>query len=104
MHYRHKNLIVSKMNTEREIKPAMEVKFENDEKNGKFYIEENGMQSAYMTIVYAGETKFIIDHTVVNPGNEGRGLGKILLKAVVDYARQKGMKIMPLCPFAKSVF
>lgn len=81
----------------------MEIKTDFTEKNGKFFIEENEKISAYMTIVFAGEAKFIIDHTLVEPGNEGRGLGKLLVKAAVDYARQKGMKIMPLCPYAKAV-
>ncbi len=82
----------------------MEIKHLINDKNGSFFIEENGNQIAVMTIVFAGETKFIIDHTEVQPGNEGKGLGKLLLNAVVNYAREKSYKILPLCPFAKSVF
>ena len=29
-----------------------------------------------MTFVFAGEDKIIIDHTEVNPRNEGKGFGK----------------------------
>jgi predicted GNAT family acetyltransferase len=82
----------------------LEIKHLINDKNGSFFIEENGNQIAVMTIVFAGETKFIIDHTEVQPGNEGKGLGKLLLNAVVNYAREKSYKILPLCPFAKSVF
>ncbi|MCD6068157.1 MAG: GCN5-related N-acetyltransferase [Bacteroidetes bacterium] len=82
----------------------MEVKQNGNEKNGVFYIEENGVQIAAMTYVFAGETKFIIDHTRVNEGNEGRGIGKLLVKAAVDFARARQLKILPLCPFAKAVF
>ena len=82
----------------------MEIKNTNDGHKGLFYIEENGKQLATMTYVFAGENKFIIDHTEVNPGNEGKGLGKLLVKAGVEFAREKGYKIMPLCPYAKSVF
>ena len=82
----------------------MEIKQQDDGKKGLFYLEENGKQLATMTYVHAGDTRIIIDHTEVNPGNEGKGLGKLLVKAGVDFAREKHYKIMPLCPYAKSVF
>ena len=82
----------------------MEVKHNLTDRNGIFFLEENGKQIAVMTIVFAGDAKFIIDHTEVKPGNEGKGLGKILLKAVIEFAREKKYKIVPVCPYAKSVF
>lgn len=82
----------------------MEIKQHDTEKNGNFYIEENGKTLAIMTYVYAGEHKFIIDHTQVNEGGEGKGLGKQLVYAAVEFARKKGYTILPLCPFAKSLF
>ena len=54
--------------------------------------------------VFAGEDKIIIDHTEVNQGNEGKGFGKKMVTKAVEFAREKGIKILPLCPFAKSVF
>lgn len=82
----------------------MELKHNFNEKNGRFWIEEDGKELAEMTYVFAGETKFIIEHTEVFSGNEGKGLGKQLVKAAVDFAREKGFKILPLCPYAKAVF
>lgn len=82
----------------------MELKHSHDHKNGVFYLEENGERMAEMTYVYSGETRFIIDHTEVFPAYEGKGLGKLLVKAAVEYARQHKFKILPLCPYAKSVF
>ncbi|MDX1909501.1 MAG: GNAT family N-acetyltransferase [Bacteroidia bacterium] len=76
----------------------------DDGKKGVFYLEENGSRIAEMTYVWAGDTRFIIDHTEVFPGNEGRGLGKQLVAAAVAYARETGKHILPLCPFAKGVF
>lgn len=81
----------------------MELKSDYNEKNGTFYLEENGKRQAEMTYVFAGPGKIIIDHTEVFLGNEGKGLGKQLVKAAVDFARGKGLKILPLCPYAKSV-
>lgn len=81
----------------------MEVKNEFTDKKGTFYVEDNGQRIAVMEYTFAGPGKFIIDHTVVNPGNEGKGLGKLLVKAGVEFARKNGYKIIPLCPYAKSV-
>lgn len=71
---------------------------------GHFFVKADGKQEALMTFVFAGEDKFIIDHTEVNPGNNGKGYGKKMVLAAVDYARENHFKILPLCPFAKSVF
>lgn len=82
----------------------MEVKHSHNETKGFFYIEENGKRLAIMTYVFAGDSKFIIDHTEVYPGSEGKGLGKLLVKTAVDFARGKNYKVLPLCPYAKKVF
>ena len=81
-----------------------EVQLKIDGNKGFFYIEIEGKQEAMMTFVFAGEDKIIIDHTEVNPGNEGKGLGKKMVAKAVEYARENKVKIIPLCPFAKSVF
>jgi predicted GNAT family acetyltransferase len=81
-----------------------EVQIRINDNKGAFYIEVNGKQESLMTFVYAGEDKIIIDHTEVNPGNEGKGFGKKMVTKAVEFAREKGIKIIPLCPFAKSVF
>ena len=53
-----------------------EVQLKINDKNGIFYIEIDGKQEALMTFVFAGDNKIIIDHTEVNPGNNGKGFGK----------------------------
>lgn len=81
-----------------------EVQQKINDKNGAFFIEIEGKQEALMTFVFAGEDKIIIDHTEVNSGNNGKGFGKKMVEKAVEFAREKGIKIIPLCPFAKSVF
>ena len=81
-----------------------EVQIKINDKNGTFFIEIDGKQEALMTFVFAGDDKIIIDHTEVNPGNNGKGFGKKMVTKAVEFAREKGIKIIPLCPFAKSVF
>lgn len=81
----------------------MELKNKYDSGGGEFYMEENGEKLAEMTYVFEGDTKFIIEHTEVFPAYEGKGLGKLLVAAAVDFARQKHFKIVPECRYARSV-
>ena len=82
----------------------MEIKQNNNEKNGIFDAFIDGQHAGEMTYTWAGSDKFIIDHTGVDEGFNGRGVGKEILLAVVDFARKEGKKIIPLCPFAKAQF
>jgi predicted GNAT family acetyltransferase len=77
---------------------------EYDDKKGSFYIKVDDKIEAKMTFVFAGENKIIIDHTEVNQGNNGKSFGKKMVEKAVEFAREKGITILPLCPFAKSVF
>lgn len=69
-----------------------------------YFFEENDHVIAEMTFSMAGEQLMIIDHTFVNDNYRGQGLGKKLLYELVDLARDNNIKIVPLCPFAASVF
>ena len=81
-----------------------EIQLNIDGNKGYFHIDIGGKQEAKMTFVFAGKDKIIIDHTEVNPGNEGKGFGKQMVRKAVEYSRENDIKIIPLCPFAKSVF
>jgi len=82
----------------------MEISQFNSGGKGFFKAADNGAEAGRMTYTWAGEQKMIIDHTEVNPEFKGLGVGKKLVLAAVDYARRHHIKIIPLCPFAKSVF
>lgn len=82
----------------------MDIKFEEGESKGAFYIEEGGKRVAEMTFSKAGGNIFIIDHTQVDDVLRGKNAGKQLVEAAVKHAREHQYKIIPLCPFAKSVF
>lgn len=43
-----------------------------------------------------------LKHTEVPKDLEGRGLGGRIVKFVLEYAQTKGLKVIPLCPFAKN--
>lgn len=82
----------------------MEITQQNEEKRGTFTATEGGTEAGHITYTWAGADKFIIDHTDVYPAFKGKNVGKQLVLKAVDYARENKLKIMPLCPFAKSVF
>ena len=76
----------------------------NRESKGFFKASEDNKEAGRMTYSWAGKDKFIIDHTEVNPDFKGKNVGLQLVMAAVDFARENHLKIIPLCPFAKSVF
>lgn len=41
-------------------------------------------------------------HTVVDPLFEGRGVGSLLVRAVLAEAREQGAGVLPQCPFVRS--
>ncbi len=82
----------------------MNVQQKDDGKKGSFYMEEAGVVAAEMTYVWAGTDRIIIDHTEVSEVLKGKSAGNQMLLKAVAFAREKGIKIVPLCPFARSVF
>jgi hypothetical protein len=57
-----------------------------------------------MTYTVAGSKLVIIDHTEVDESLRGTGAGQALVEAAVQWARTSGQRILPLCPYARSVF
>lgn len=82
----------------------MTIQHETAETKGSFYIQRDGKRIAEMTYSKAGTERIIIDHTEVADEARGEGLGKKLVYEAVEYARKNDLNILPLCPFARSVF
>ena len=83
---------------------SMQISHQENGSKGEWYIEPNEQRLAEMSYSWAGHDKFIIDHTWVDESLRGQHVGRYLLDEAVKFAREKGVKIIPLCPFAKSVF
>ena len=69
-----------------------------------FFVENDGEVQAEMVYTMPSADTMIIEHTEVDDALRGQNVGYTLVSHVVDYARQHHIKIIPLCPFAKSVF
>ena len=74
------------------------------ESNRMLYLNEKNMTIAEITYTSVNKDLYIIDHTSVENGYQGKGIAKELVRAVVDKARKEGKKVMPLCPFANAEF
>jgi uncharacterized protein len=79
------------------------IQHEHSGHRGAFFLERDGERLAQMTYTVAG-SRVIIDHTDVDDRLRGTGTGRKLVEAAVEWARQEKTQLMPLCPFAKSVF
>lgn len=82
----------------------MKVDQEDNGAKGRFFVKEGDEFAGEMTYTWAGNDRIIIDHTEVNDAFRGKRVGFEMVKTAVEFARAKGISIIPLCPFAKSVF
>jgi len=80
----------------------LEVEHTANDHKGIFSIRVDGKRAAELTYSVAGTDKIIIDHTQVSDVLRGTGAGLALVKAAVDWARNMGYGVIPLCPFAKA--
>jgi predicted GNAT family acetyltransferase len=82
----------------------MEVKLRlNEKQHGAFYLMEGEERLGEMVIGISGDD-LTVYHTEIFPQGEGKGLGKKLLEAMVEYVRQHNMKVIALCPYVHAQF
>jgi predicted GNAT family acetyltransferase len=80
----------------------MEIQRDEHGRKGAFFIDENGEWIAELTYVNNNGI-MTIDHTEIDEKLRGEGIGEDMVRAAVEYAREKGLKINAVCPYAKKV-
>ncbi len=60
-----------------------------------------GDLTAFVDYILMGK-KIIYTHTEVPVSLEGRGIGSLLARSVMEFARENGLRVIPLCPFLAS--
>jgi predicted GNAT family acetyltransferase len=81
-----------------------EVKLNLNEKgHGAFYIMDDGEQLGEM-VVSVSDRDLTVYHTEVSSKVEGKGFAKKMLNAMVEYARNNNLKVIPLCPYVHAQF
>ncbi len=82
----------------------MEIKIIEEQTKGFAIAIENEITAGKMTYSIPSADFIIINHTEVNPSFQGKSVGKNLLYKIVEMAREKNIKIVPVCPYANSMF
>lgn len=76
----------------------------NDKGRGAFSISnEKGLQIGEMEIAVSS-TDLVAYHTEVTPEEEGKGYAKKLFNAMIAYAREHNLQVVPLCRYVHAVF
>jgi uncharacterized protein len=81
----------------------MEIQQRDEGKTGIFFIEQDDEIVAELVYSWRGKDRIIIEHTEVDDVLKGKGAGKELVSKSVEFAREKSIKIVPVCSFTKSV-
>lgn len=66
----------------------------------EFVLESDGRR-AVAAYQLEGDT-IVFTHTLVPPEIEGRGVGSRLIRGALDAARDRGLKVVPQCPFVRA--
>ena len=83
---------------------GVDVRHEEGGGRGAFYVEQGGQRVAELAYSRAGRDRAIIEHTEVSDALRGQGVARKLVDAAVAWARASGMRVVPICPYARSVF
>ena len=77
---------------------------EDDGRRGRFVIYEDELYAGEMTYEWQSTKTIAVDHTGVEKCFGGKGYGRLLIDAGVDFARREGLKIVPVCSFVRKSF
>lgn len=64
----------------------------------RFEIDLGGGEYAFAEYTLP-EGKIMFTHTEVPPSHEGQGIGSQLIRAGLAAARERGLQVIPICPF-----
>ena len=82
----------------------MEIQKKKVVTKGICYVENDKTIMSKMLYTKPSPGKMNIEHTEVSEELKGQNVGYQLVKTAVEFARANNIKIIPLCPFANSVF
>jgi predicted GNAT family acetyltransferase len=67
----------------------------------RFEITADGQVAGFADYQLRGQ-QIMFTHTEVDEAYEGKGLGSVLVRHALDAARDRGLAVLPLCPFVRS--
>ena len=76
-----------------------------ERRDGAFVAERRGEHVGELTFHRRSDSNVMtLIHTEVLPAGRGGGVGRRLVHAAVDFARDRQLKVVVVCPYAKTVF
>jgi len=79
---------------------TQQVHVEDAPSRGRFEISVDG-QVVGMASYHVDDGVMTLPHTEVSPAVAGRGLGTVLVAAVLGSARERGLSVLPYCSFVR---
>ncbi|WP_420006464.1 GNAT family N-acetyltransferase [Arenibacterium sp. LLYu02] len=81
----------------------IQISYVDGETKGRYVACISGIQGeGELTISKVSDVLIIADHTHVPASMRGQGIAVALVERLVADARERGQRIVPLCPFVRS--
>ena len=82
----------------------MTIQYQESKYGGVFFQEQDGQRVAEITYRWRDTQTIVADHTWVDSSLRGQGVAKQMLDALVAFAREKQLKIVPQCSYVDVMF
>lgn len=83
----------------------MQFQHQDNSQNGEFFALNNaGERIAEISYIWRSEQQIIANHTWVDDSLRGQGVARQLLDVLVEFAREKKLKIIPTCSYVDVMF
>ena len=83
----------------------MQFQHQDHAQHGEFFaLNQAGQRIAEISYVWNGEHRIIANHTWVDDSLRGQGVARQLLDVLVEFAREKQLKIVATCSYVDVMF
>lgn len=84
---------------------VMQFQYQDNGQKGEFFLlNEANQRIAEISYVWRSEGIIVADHTWVDDSLRGQGAARKLLDVLVEFAREKQLKIVPSCSYVDVMF
>ena len=83
----------------------MQLQHQDNGQQGEFFkLGENGQRVAEISYIWNGDQQIIANHTWVDHSLRGQSIAREMLDALIDFARDQQLKIVPACAYVEVMF
>lgn len=93
LRFRREESVIDKLNFEHEF----------DDDSGLFYLVDEGDRIGKITYQQTDANRYIVDWVEVEPEFREQGLARRLIDRMANFARDRGMMIVPTCGVTRSI-